>query len=57
MSEELNEYEEFQKGLHQKICGYQEAVQNGAKITINEVINDLRNEIQRYEDAQHVCNQ
>ena len=57
MSEELNEYEEFQKGLHQKICDYQEAIQKGAKITINEVINDLRNEIQRYEDAHPACNQ
>lgn len=51
MSEELNEYEEFQKGLHQKICDYQEAIQKGAKITINGVINDLRTEIQCYEDA------
>ena len=57
MSEELNEYKEFQKSLHQKICGYQEAIQKGAKITINEVINDLRNEIQRYEDAHPACNQ
>ena len=57
MSEELNEYEEFQKSLHQKICDYQEAIQKGAKITINEVIKDLRNEIHRYEDTQPTCNQ
>ena len=57
MSEELNEYEEFQKSLHQKICDYQEGIQKGAKITINEVVNDLRNEIHRYEDTHPTCNQ
>lgn len=51
-----NEWKEFQQKTYQKLCDYQEAVRGGAKISLNEIIDDLRSDIQQYEDT-HSTNQ
>lgn len=44
------EMKEFQQMLDQKLCGYQESLRGGAKISLNEIIDELRSDVQRYID-------
>ena len=57
MSEEMNDYKEFLQKMHQKICGYQEAIGKGVKVSILEVIKELRADIEQYEAAHPKDNQ